>query len=162
MKDYTAIPGLGTGRSSFHVAMRHRLYQAADHLLLVQSTGFTDDYRRLFYRDIGHVVVRQTQRQMWLGIVLGVAAAVPLGIALYSWSQGFVAAGIAVALGAAVIVLFFVMNLVRGPTCVCYITTQVQTVEVPTPQRMAKVPRLIEFLREKTAGETGAAAAPQA
>jgi uncharacterized membrane protein YeaQ/YmgE (transglycosylase-associated protein family) len=162
MKDYIAIPGLGTGRNSFRIAMRHRLYQAADHLLLVQSTGFTDDYRRLYYRDIGHVVARRTQRQMVLGIVLGVVAAFTLGIALYAWSQGFAAAAIPVAMGGAVMVLLFVVNILRGPTCVCYITTQVQTVEVPTPQRLAKVALLIDFLRERTAGETGPVISPQA
>jgi hypothetical protein len=162
MRDYNAIPGLGTGARSFRIAMRHRIYQAADHLLLIQSTGFTDDYRRLYYRDIGHVVVRRTQRQMWIGVVLGVFAFFTLAIAIYAWSQGFAPAALTVAVGAAVLIILFAINIARGPTCVCYITTQVQTVETPTPQRVAKVPRLVDFLREKTGGQPVDVTAPQA
>jgi len=150
-KDYLPIPGLGTGRGSFRIAMRHRLYQASDHLLLIQSTGFTDDYRRLYYRDIGHVVARRTQRRMWLGVVLAVMIFIMLWILAYAWSQGGFRAGAVFMVP--VILLFviaFIINLARGPTCVCYITTQVQTIEVPTPQRLARVPRLIDFLRAKT------------
>jgi hypothetical protein len=160
-KDYLPIPGLGTGRGSFRIAMRHRLYQASDHLLLIQSTGFTDDYRRLYYRDIGHVVARRTQRRMWLSLILWVMILIMLWILLYAWSQGGLVAGALFMVP--VILLFviaFIINLARGPTCVCYITTQVQTIEVPTPQRLAKVSRLIDFLRTKTAEQTADVSVP--
>jgi hypothetical protein len=153
-KDYFPIPGLGTGRGSFRVGMRHRLYQGADHLLLIQSTGFTDDYRRLYYRDIGCVVVRVTQRRDIISIVL--IALVGLILLLRLANAPWV---VLVGLCIPPLVLF-VINLVRGPTCTCYITTRVQTVEVPTPQRLSKAPRLIEFLRTKLAESTDAASAP--
>ena len=141
--------------------MRHRLYQGADHLLLVQSTGFTEDYRRLYYREIGCVVVRRTLRRRWWGFVWGLLAAIVLWILVYvslhgrsTFALGFWGVVLGLAIGA------FLINLLRGPTCACYITTQVQTVQVPTPQRLSRVPRLVDFLREKAAGVTGGTTAP--
>jgi hypothetical protein len=142
-RDYFAIPGLGSGGGSFRVAMRHRLYQGPDHLLLIQSTGFTDDYRRLYYRDIGCVVVRETQRRNILSVVLIALMGLIFLLRLAN------APWVVVLVPCVPLLILFVINLLRGPTCACYITTRVQTVEVPTPQRVSKVPRLIDFLRAK-------------
>ena len=41
---------------------------APDHMLIVQSTGFTEEYKRIFYRDIRYVEVRKSQRQLWIAV----------------------------------------------------------------------------------------------
>jgi hypothetical protein len=141
-KTYRAIPGIGTGRFSLQVAMRNRMYQGPDHLLIVQSTGYTEEYRRIFYRDIRYVDVRPSQRQIWLGVVQ-LSCIIVLGLLLYV---------LPLALGLffmAPFVIALIFNLVSGPSCDCYVTTGVQTLKIPTPRRRNKVALFIAFLREK-------------
>jgi uncharacterized integral membrane protein len=144
-KIYEKIPGLGSGRGSFQVATRSRMYRGPDHLLIVQSTGYTEEYKRIFFRDIRYVEVRKTQAQLFTGIV---AALVTLLLALLLL---FNVPKIAVALFCLPFLTWFIVNLALGPTCECYIATNVQTLKIPTPRRMRKVTMLIGFLRAQTA-----------
>ena len=152
--DYTSIPGLGTGRGSFQIGMRHRLYQAPDHLLVVQSTGYTEDYRRILYRDIRYVVIRRNQRYLWTSLVLFLVL-VFLAL-LHLLTLPWIEAGIF----SVPFALMLIVNLVRGPSCVCYVATHVQTVELPAPQRIGKVPLLLDFLQTKVPSPAGEATAP--
>jgi hypothetical protein len=153
-REYVPIKGLGTGRAAFQVATRHKLLQATDHLLLVQSTGFTEDYRRVYFRDIGTVIVRRTQRREWISLILALMAGAVLFLRLanVNWT--------AVLLGTIPFLIALVINVARGPACQCHVTTRVQTMPLPTPRRMAKVPLLIEYLREKTLESAAADAIP--
>ncbi len=143
-KPYTSIPGLGSGRGSLHLAMRNRLFQGADHLLFLQSSGYTEDYRRIFYRDIRYVVARKNNRQHWVTFII---CALTLLIAGSSYLGGAPLMAIMILL--VPFVFFLVVNLVKGPACDCYIRTDVQILRVPTPRRMSKVPLLISFLQTK-------------
>jgi hypothetical protein len=142
-KTYARIPGIGTGWASFQVGLRQRLYQAADHLLVVQSTGFTEDYRRLFYRDIRCVVVRKTQRYIWMNVVLGVI------IFLLCLTRFSPLPWLVVGIFCFIPVVMLIVNVVRGPSCTCQVTTNVQTVVLPTPRRLKKVPLFLDFLKTK-------------
>src|SRR5208282_5380024 len=70
-KTYNPIPQIGTGRFGFQVAIRSRLYAGPDHLLIVQSTGYTEEYKRVSYPDIRYLMVMRTQAQLWQGIISG-------------------------------------------------------------------------------------------
>jgi hypothetical protein len=147
--DYIPVPGLGTGSASFQVSGRHRLYQSPDHLLVVQTSGYTEEYRRVFYRDILCVVIRHNQRYIWTSVVLGIIVLLLCLLLLIpvSW--------IIVGLLCLPFVIVLVWNFSRGPSCDCYITTRVQTVSIPTPQRLNKVPLLLQFLETKVPASTG-------
>ncbi len=148
-KTYSAIPGIGTGRFSLQLAVRNRIYQGPDHLLVVQSTGYTEEYRRIFYRDIRYIDIRPSRRQLWVGLVQALCIlalalllfVLPLAVGLFFLAP---------------FVIVFIFNLAGGPACDCYVTTGVQTLKIPTPRRRAKVPTFIAFLREK-AGAPAAA-----
>jgi hypothetical protein len=153
-KTYQKIPGVGTGRGSLQVASRSRLYTAADHLLIVQSTGYTEEYKRIFFRDIRYVDVRKTKLQ---GRIAVGTAIVTLLLALFYFAGLPI---LLVALFCSPFVIWFIVNIVRGPTCECYISTNVQTLKLPAPRRMNKVATLINYLRSRMA-EFDPAAAPQ-
>jgi hypothetical protein len=144
-KIYQKIPGIGTGRGSFQIATRSRVYTAPDHLLVVQSTGYTEEYKRLFFRDIRYVDVRKTNGQIRSAVI---SAILTLLLALLYFTGIPV---IAVAFFCAPFLIWFIINLFRGPTCECYIGTNVQTLKLPAPRRMKKVATLMEFLRAQTA-----------
>jgi hypothetical protein len=142
---YDKIPGLGSGRGGLQFAVRSRMYRGLDHLLVVQSTGYTEDYRRIFYRDIRYVEVRKSQGQLIHGII---SAVLTLLVALTYFMT--------VPWGLVIVfcfpfVIWFLANIVWGPTVECYVSTNVQTLRIPTPRRRKKVTVLIDFLREQTA-----------
>ena len=72
----TLFPKIGTGRFGLQVAIRRRLYAAADHLLIIQNTGYTEEYKRVAFADIRYLMVMPTNGQVQQGMVSG-------GIALF-------------------------------------------------------------------------------
>jgi len=141
--EYQKIKGLGIGRGRLEVGMRSRLYQGGDHLLLVQSTGYTEDYKRVAYQNIRYIVVRRTngreQQAMISGLFLLLIgllllAHVPWGVVAVLEFPFFI---------------WFIVNLVRGEACRTYVNTDIQTIELPVPRRINRVPLLIQFLGEK-------------
>jgi hypothetical protein len=144
-KLYQKIPGIGTGRGSFQIASRARLYAAPDHLLVVNSTGYTEEYKRIFFRDIRCIDVRKTNGHVRNAII---SAVLTLLFALLYFLKMPI---IGVALICSPFVIWFIVNFFRGPSCECYISTHVQTLKLPAPRRVKKVATLIEFLRAKTA-----------
>jgi hypothetical protein len=144
-KIYQKIRGIGTGRGSFQIASRSRVYTARDHLLVMQSTGYTEEYKRIFFRDVRSVEVRHTNGQFWNGLI---SAIITLLLSLTYFV--YVPRGL-VAVFCFPFAVWFLANLLRGPTCECYINTNVQTLKLPAPRRVKKVAMLIEFLRAQTA-----------
>ena len=142
-KTYNPIPKIGTGRFGFQLAIRTRLYAAPDHLLIVQNTGYTEEYKRIAYGDIRYLMVVQTHGQIQQGMVSGAILLLILISPL--WSLPWLAAGL---IGAPFF-LWFLVNLVLGPTCRCYLNTHVQTVQLPAPRRENKVPILLAFLKSQ-------------
>jgi hypothetical protein len=143
---YKKIPGIGTGRGGgFQIASRSRLYAAPDHLLILMSTGYTEEYKRLFFRDIRSVEVRRTKAQLWGGLVSGFIT-VFCGLLYFARLPIVLVAFFCFIFG-----LWFVINLVRGPTCDCYASTNVQTLKLPAPRRVNKIATMIQYLRTQTA-----------
>jgi hypothetical protein len=142
-KIYHSIPKIGTGRFGFQLGMRVRLYAAPDHLLIVESTGYTEEYKRIAYGDIRYLTIVQTLGQIRQGMLSGGILFVILMSAL--WGLPWVAIGL---LGAPFLV-WFLVNLILGPTCRCYLNTHVQTVQLPVPRRKNKGSILLAFLKSR-------------
>lgn len=142
---YQRLPGIGRSMVGYL-----RLYRGPDHLLLVESTGYSETYKRFFFRDIQAITLRKTGRQtIWTVVLLiltvpGLAAAATYLASAATANRG---AGLAWL----VFGLFFgvplVVNLVRGPTCECRIQTAVQTRTLPSLRRVRRARRVIEQLR---------------
>jgi hypothetical protein len=144
---YKAIKGLGTGRGKLQVGLRSRLYQGPDHLLLLQSTGYTEDYKRVAYENIRYVVVRRTHGQERQAMISG--GLFLLISLLYLTSMPW----FGVLLCSSPFAIWFVVNIFLGTACATYVNTDIQTLELPVPRRLSKVPVFIDFLRSKTASE---------
>jgi len=150
-KIYTKIPGVGTGRGGLQPLVRSRLYQGPDHLLVVSSTGYTEDYKRIFYRDIRCIDLRPNRSQIWQGIIsiiMFLSLVVIFYLTQLSMLPSLIFSG--------PFALWFILNLYFGRTCDCYISTPVQTLKLPTPRRVNKVDKFIDFLRAKTAAASPA------
>jgi hypothetical protein len=142
-KTYNPIPKIGTGRLGFQVGMRNRLYQGPDHLLIVQSTGYTEEYKRIAYPDIRYLMVMETYGQTRQGMASGAI------ILLIFFCHLFGLPWLAVGLMSTPFLVWFAANIMLGPSCRCYLNTHVQTVQLPAPRRMKKVPVLRAFLQSQ-------------
>jgi hypothetical protein len=138
-KIYHRLPGRGT-----NLFQHFRLYEGEDHLLLVISSGYSEIYKRFFYRDIQSIALEKTiSATVWSGIwiflllVFGALAAV---------STGGAAVGFAIPAGVFLILLGG--NLVLGPTCKCSVKTAVQTEHLINFRRLRTTRKVLIHIEE--------------
>lgn len=135
---YRRLPGMGASAVEYH-----RLYEGPDHLLLVASSGFSESYRRFYFRDIQDFTLRKTARgKVWNGIwaTLAVLAG---SIAMQMDEAAFIIWWIV----AAVFLALLILNVVLGPTCICQIRTAVQTRPLAPLKRLRSAQKVIARLR---------------
>jgi hypothetical protein len=130
----------------------YSLWLGPDHLLLIESNGYTETYKRFYFRDIQAIIVRQTSRQRTTSIILGALAAALIGI-------GLIAGGISVIITYSVIAFLtclipLLINVLLGPTCTCQIRTAVQTEDLPV-RRMGKARKILQRIRPLIAEAQG-------
>jgi hypothetical protein len=142
-KTYNPISKIGTGRFGFQLGIRSRLYAAHDHLLVVQNTGYTEEYKRVAYEDIRYLIVMRTYGQNRQGMASG--AIILLILMSHLWGLPWLAVGLI----SAPFLIWFIANILLGPSCRCYLNTRVQTVQLPAPRRENKIPVLLTFLKSQ-------------
>jgi len=135
---YRRLPGRGRGAIE-----NVSLYLGPDHLLQVASSGFTESYRRFYFRDIQAISLRASLHGKVWNAIWGFLAFVPAVIglqvanpaALVWWSV------------ACVFFLLLIINIARGPTCACQIRTAVQARALPSLNRLRRSSKVIAQLR---------------
>jgi hypothetical protein len=126
-KTYRRLPGRGTNLFQYF-----RLYEGKDHLLLVISSGYAENYKRFFYRDIQSITLERTPAAtVWSGVWVFFFAVL---FALTAASTGGAAVGFGIAAGVFLVLLGG--NLALGPTCKCHIKTAVQTEHLTNFRRL--------------------------
>jgi len=138
--------------------IRSSLWLGQDHLLGIDSNGFTETYKRFYFRDIQAVTLRLTRRRLIWNWVLGVL------IILFVAGWGFAAAvslstrweelvpWVVITL---VLAIPLLMNRLLGPTCVCQLRTAVQTEELPSLCRLRQTRKILNRLRPLIAAAQG-------
>ena len=146
------------------VGTTYSLMLGDDHLLQVESDrGFSEQYRRFYFRDIQAIILRKNSRFLVGNIILGASLGLLLAIAAAFLPSSFAngasswnrllnepAEFIGVMLlgsFAVLIVILWLVHLLRGGTCICHIQTAVQTEELPSLYRIARARRVLEQLR---------------
>lgn len=139
----------GNGRT---VSGTSRLYLGGDHILMVQSVGYAETYKRFFFADIQAIVVRKTVTGgvwniVWgaLGVFFGVLA-VAVSDAVGSSILGAIAA---------LFILALVINALMGPMCTCHIKTAVQIERLTAISRMRRAEKFLERVRPLIATAQG-------
>lgn len=137
---------------------RSSLWLGDDHLLLVERNGFTENYKRFYFRDIQAFIIRANKVRMAWNWALGIIAALGL-LAVISHVfnvRSFDAGAIAVVCVLSVICglpLFF--NNFFGTTCACHIRTAVQTEELPSLCRVPQTYKVFGKIRPLIAAAQG-------
>lgn len=153
-REYRQLPGRGRKRGGFITItrIRARLWAGKDHLLCLFSTGYTEEYKRFYYRDIQAIVMRKTGRGaagnifsalfLLLFAAFAMTATTPAGAAVLWIVTGLAA-------------LVLVVNLLRGPTCICHLQTAVSREELPSLSRERNAKKALDILKPLIEGAQG-------
>ena len=141
-------------RGTIAMIMRCSLWLGDDHLLSVKSTGYTEDYVRIYLKDLKGVIAQRTKTWMMLNIILGSLLAL-FGIGILNTNDIFSGSTIALFIFGTPLLIVFLVNLVKGPTCKTNLLTPLGLVDIPALQRSRKVTRLIQELRPLVAAQQG-------
>jgi len=128
-----------------------RLYTGPDHLLQAALSGFTETYRRFYFRDIQAITIQKTQMgKVWTALFAFLAAV--FGLPALDMSPG---PAIAMWSTAGFFGFLLISNLIMGPTCACYIRTAVQTERLSAVTRIRTARRLLRRIRPLIEGVQG-------
>jgi hypothetical protein len=156
-KRYKRLPGKGPRRGGLISVSISKcsLYLSDDHILAVDSNGFSEDYKRFYFSDIEGIITRKTKRGVTWNIVLALMMASSLTGALFLEAESF---RIFFWILSGTFLVFLVGNIFRGPTCICHIMTAVQEEQLPSLNRLRVARKVIGILRpaiEKAQGKLG-------
>jgi hypothetical protein len=132
-------------RPATSVGSYRTLWFANDHLLLVNSTGYSEDYRRIQFSDIkGFFVIPSDRRLLWYvpWIIVALFSGVFLINTLSSSHKPYFSGAIF-----AVSLVFIAWNYLLGPTCLAYVVTGVQTAQLPSLVRRRKARKVLARLQ---------------
>lgn len=139
---YRRLPG--RARSLLGVSS---LWEGPDHLLLVEGRGYTERYRRFYYRDIASIVTRGTGTYaVGIALLASLLALSTLGLVQASLDLRPVWLSFAVLPAA----LAFAIHLAGGPTCRSELSTAIQTAPLPF-RRWRTARKSIARIRERIA-----------
>lgn len=141
-------------RGAMAMIMRCSLWLGDDHLLSVKSTGYAEEYVRIYLKDLKGVIARRTKNWMLLNILLGIVVAL-FGIGILNTNDIFSPGTIALFIFGTPFLVAFLVNLLKGPTCKTNLLTPLGLVDIPALQRSRKVTRLIQELRPLVAAQQG-------
>ena len=143
---YQKLPGRGRTWGG-----RSRVWLGADHLLLVLTRGYVENYRRFFFNDIQGIIVRRTKTANVWSVVWAIPGALCLAfMAALNGPASLVMACLAVPF-----VVALVINLAVGATCACYIRTAVQTERIPAVSRVRAAEKFIARIEPLIVGAQG-------
>jgi len=151
-RDYQRLTRARTRRTGMRAAFatRSSLWLGTDHLLCVDSTGYSETYRRFYFRDIQTITLIASKRRATWNWVLGVA----MGFCLI-WCANYFFRSADFQLGDSIFVsgvvsafaLPLLINNLLGPTCVCHVRTAVQVEELPSLCRVRRTRKVLDRLR---------------
>jgi hypothetical protein len=119
------------------------LYAGPDHLLSIFNAAYSEDYRRFYYRDIQAIAICETKDRAKWGAIYG-------GIVVILLLIAFLAGGawaIFLMLLAAVFLIVFLRNWLKGPTCACRVFTAASQTDLPSLGRLRNALKALEIIK---------------
>ena len=139
LKEYTRLPGK---KKNFLIGY-YELWLGTDHLLYIFSRFGIEDYKRFYFKDIQAVITRKTAAGKIQNLVLSIFCIFFSLMALY-WKGGWSVFNWSMA---GLMAIFFVINWLRGPTCVSHLQTAVQTEKLHSLFRLRNAKKIMNRLR---------------
>jgi hypothetical protein len=147
-KEYKRLPGRGMRvEGNWFIAFSRSfctLWLGEDHLLLLDRMGYTETYKRFYFKDIQAVMIRRTAKADVVNIALAVLA---LGFVGWALSVTNLAGRVTLWILGGVFALLALANFLRGPSCVAHIKTPVQIEQVPSWNRLRGARKGLDRIR---------------
>ncbi len=123
------------------------LWLVDDHLLSVDSTGYSEEYTRYYLKDVQAIIARRTARGKVWNVILSLLFAVALFSAISSFER--LVTSITVTAGFFVVLsgIPLLYNILRGPTCRCHIQTPLGVHELSSIGRLRTVEKVLTRIR---------------
>ena len=157
-------------RSQFAISFvsRSSLWLGKDHLLCVDTSGYTETYKRFYFRDIQAVIIRATGRRAVWNWIWGVPAIIFL-LSLFGSLPYAGAAGPDSNLGEIVFFAFLtsifavalLINNLLGRACVCQLRTAVQIEDLPSLNRLRRARKVLGRIRPLITAAQGGQLSPE-
>src|SRR4051794_19722055 len=145
-KEYIRLTrGRQTSAPAAFATSSSSLWLGKDHLLVVESNGYSEKYRRFYFKDIQAVAICRTKNGMIRWIILGVVAffLALLAFALRADAVGFwLPGGLAL-----VVTIVCVLDALPGPTASCSMRTAVHMEALPSLDRVRRARKVFERLK---------------
>ena len=140
--DYKRLPGRRVAWTSFG---RRSLWLGPDHLLSISNRGYSEEYKRFYYRDIQAFVLTHTDAWMIGNFIFGGMSAfflllIAAGELLWRWPDWAI---ITLAIFGGFWLILFLINLLQGETCMTVIRTAAQAERLPSLNRFRTAKRSI-------------------
>jgi hypothetical protein len=139
-KPYTRLT-----RNASGVGVATSLWLAADHLLLLRSTGYSESYSRLQLRDIKGFFLTRSGRRFWWGLWWGLIALLSGMVLIAALVKRETPVGSVIVLALAAVMLAW--NHLLGAGCQLHVVTGVQTLPLPALVRIKKTRRVLNRLQ---------------
>jgi hypothetical protein len=137
-------------------ASRTSLWLGDGHLLLVESNGFTETYKRFYFRDIQAITVQETTRRtVWNAVLMIPLAICLIGLLVSSLPAPNVPVMIMWSIFAVILAVPVVVNNIRGTACACRLRTAVQTEDLGALSRVRQEQKALEKIRPLITGAQG-------
>ena len=144
------------GRWTVGFTTRDSLWLGKDHLLSINSTWFTEEYKRFYFRDIQAIVIRKTRRREFWTMILSLLLLPCAGLAIQQFSKtGLSADLLPWGIMTGIVALPLVLNNLLGPACTCYVRTAVQVEQLASMNRVRRAHRILERIRPLIAAAQG-------
>ncbi len=143
-QEYNRLPGRGR---PFFTLVSHSiftLWMGEDHLLSIKSTGYEDIYKRFYYRDIQAITMHKSINGIVWNIVWGVLTLLFFGFGAEGGGSVWVGFNWMMC---ATFFVAMIINIARGPTCVCHIRTAAQTEKLPSLNRIRTAQKAIRIIK---------------
>lgn len=158
-KEYTKLtPPRRTAGFALVSVTRSNLWLGKDHLLCIETEGYTEKYKRFYFRDIQAITLRRTNR-MWT--VFAVTGSLTLFFEIIALTMDAVEGKWVFGILGGICALPFIVNLIYGPTCKCELRTAVHTESMPSMSRVRRARKLLNRIRPLIAEAQGQLAAEE-
>lgn len=131
-------------RPTSSVGSYNSLWLAADHLLILKSNGYTEDYQRLQLRDIKGFFVVGGNRRLYWGLAWGLIALISGIVMVAALTSHETPIGSVIVFVPAAIILAW--NTYLGAGCRTFVVTGVQTASLPSLVRLPKARKILQRL----------------
>lgn len=134
------------------------LWLGPDHLLLVTSSGYAEEYSRVMLRDVKGIFVTPSDLRLWCRLGFGIPALICLVVVLMTAKNNDVpyVSGLILLFCS----VFLIWNEVLGPSCRVVVVTGVQSAPIHSLARRRKTDRVLARVRPLIEAAQADSAAP--